>query len=73
MSKELFSFSKGWSQVHNGDVPTCRAKLMQALNIKTRAAFLNRLRGEIEPKVSEAKAIEKVFAEFGIKEVWGIE
>lgn len=44
---------------------------MEALGITTRMAFLNRLRGDVEPKVSEAKAIESIFAEFGIKEVWG--
>lgn len=71
MSKELFSFNKGWSQVKNGDIPECRNKLMTALNIKTRAAFLNRLKGDVEPKVSEVKAIEDVFAEFGIKDIWG--
>lgn len=72
MSKE-FSFNKGWSQVKNGDMSECRKKLMAALNVKTRAAFLNRLKGEVEPKISEAKAIEDVFAKYGIKEVWGID
>lgn len=57
MSKELFSFNKGWSQVKNGDIPECRNKLMAALNIKTRAAFLNRLKGDVEPKVSEVKVL----------------
>lgn len=71
MSKEQFSFNKGWSQVKNGDLRKCRKKLMEALGITTRMAFLNRLRGDVEPKVSEAKAIESIFAELGIKEVWG--
>lgn len=71
MSKELFSFNKGWLQVKNCDITECRNKLMSALNIKTRAAFLNRLKGDVEPKVSEVKAIEDVFAEYGIKDVWG--
>lgn len=71
MSKEQFSFNKGWSQVKNGDVRKCKKRLMDALGIKTRVAFLNRLKGEVEPKVSEAKAIEAIFAEYGIKEVWG--
>lgn len=71
MSKEQFSFNKGWSQVRNGDVRKCRKKLMDALGIKTRMAFLNRLKGEVEPKISEVRAIEAVFAEFGIKDIWG--
>lgn len=71
MSEEQFSFNKGWLQVKNGDIAECRKKLMVALNINTRMAFLNRLKGGVEPKVSEARAIEKVFAEYGITDVWG--
>lgn len=73
MSKELFSFQKGWSQVKNGDLDECRKKLMAAMNITTRASWGKRLKGEIEPKISEVRAIESVFAEYGIKQVWGIE
>lgn len=66
-----FSFHKGWSQVRQGDAAAVRSKLMAALNITTRMAFLDRLNGKVEPKVSEAKAIEEIFAEYGIKQVWG--
>lgn len=72
MSKEQFSFNKGWSQVKNGDISKCRNKLMEVLGIKTRAAFLNRLKGDVEPKVSEVRAIESVFAEYGITDIWGV-
>mgnify|MGYP006878430950 CR=1 FL=1 len=72
MSKEQFSFNKGWSQVKNGDMSECRNKLMEVLGIKSRAAFLNRLKGDVEPKVSEVRAIESVFAEYGIKDIWGV-
>ena len=44
---------------------------MAALNLKTRNTFYIRLRGEIEPKVSEAEAIEAIFKDYGITEVWG--
>lgn len=71
MSKKDFSFELGWSQVRNGDIRAVRKKLMEALNLTTRAAFLNRKRGDVEPKMSEIKAIESVFAEYGIKKVWG--
>ena len=39
--------------------------------MKTRNTFYIRMRGEIEPKVSEAEAIEKIFSEYGITDVWG--
>lgn len=71
MCKKEFSFERGWSQVKNGDAATVREKLMMALNLTTRAAFLNRKRGDVEPKMSEIKAIESVFAEYGITDIWG--
>ena len=66
-----FSFQKGWSQVKQGDAATVRSKLMIALNITTRMAFLDRLNGKVEPKVTEHRAIEDVFAEYSITEIWG--
>lgn len=72
MSKEHFAFLLGWSQVKNGDLPKVRKELMNVLGVKTRAAFLNRMKGDVEPKVSEAKAIEETFAKYGVKNVWGI-
>lgn len=71
MSREQFSFEKGWMQIKNGDIRECRDKIMNAIGIKTRVAWHNRLRGDVEPKISEVKAIESVFAEYGITEVWG--
>lgn len=66
-----YAFVRGWLQVKNGDLNACREKLMNGLCILTRAAFLNRLNGKVEPKISEKKIIESIFAEFGITEVWG--
>lgn len=72
MSKENFAFQLGWSQVRNKDVQIVRKELMKVLGVTTRAAFLARLKGDVEPKVSEAKAIEETFAKYGVKNVWGI-
>ena len=69
--KREFSFQKGWSQVKQGEVSAVRAKLMTALSITTRMAFLNRLNGSVEPKVTEHEAIERIFKEHGITEIWG--
>ena len=71
MSNEQFSFNKGWSQVKNGDIRECRKELMDAVGVTTRAAFLQRLKGNVIPNVLEARNVEKVFAKYGIKEVWG--
>lgn len=66
-----FSFKQGWLQVQQKDARTVKQKIMERLGITTRVSWEKRLKGEIEPKVSEAKAIEDVFAEYKIKNVWG--
>lgn len=70
-----FSFLKGWSQVRQKDVKEVKQKIMSVLKLKpdSRVAFSRRLNGHVEPKVSEAKAIEEIFAEYGITEPWGTE
>ena len=66
-----FSFQKGWAQVKQGDAREVRKKLMEVLCIKTNVSFYERLRGEIEPRISEHEAIEGVFSEYGITGIWG--
>lgn len=68
-----FSFLKGWLQVRQNDANELKSKIMGALGIKTNKGFKDRLNGYVEPKVSEAKAIEEIFAEYGITEPWGTE
>ena len=68
-----YSFRRGWSQVKNSDVRQCRADIMAALGLVTRMAFLKRLNGNVEPRISEYKAIEAVFAKYGITDIWGAE
>ena len=66
-----FSFRKAWGQVPKNKAEEVRKRIMDALGMKTRNTFYIRLRGEIEPKVSEAEAIEAIFKDYGITEVWG--
>ena len=68
---ERFSFKKGYSLVAHKDLPDVRKKIMKALNLNSRASWKLRLDGTVEPKVSEAEAIEDIFREYGITEVWG--
>lgn len=70
---EKFSFKKGYSQVRQIDAPVVKERIMNSLGLTTRAAWRQRLLGIVEPKVSEAEAIEKIFKEFGITEIWGAE
>jgi len=66
-----FSFRKGFGQVQMKDLQEVKSELMTALNIKTRYAWGQRLKGEVEPRISEAQAIEAIFAKRGIKDIWG--
>lgn len=71
MEENEYSFKKGFNQVQIGKTSEVKEKLMSVLSITTRASWSSRLNGRIVPKVSEAQAIEKVFAEYGIKQIWG--
>ena len=66
-----YSFRNGWSQVKQGDARAVKSKVMEVLGVNTRAGFHVRLNGMIEPKISEYNDIERVFAEYGITDVWG--
>lgn len=66
-----YSFKRGYDQVQRKDLEAVRQDIMAVLNLKTNAAFLQRLKGRVEPKVGEAAAIEKIFKEKGITKIWG--
>lgn len=66
-----FSFKLGFSQVKRKDAKEVRERIMEALGLTTRASWYARLNGGVEPKVSEARAIEEVFTKYGITKVWG--
>lgn len=72
-SKTNFSFRKGWNQLTVEQSRKVRDKIISALNLKYRTSFYYRLNGNCEPTVSEAKAIEKIFKSYGIKDIWGNE
>lgn len=68
-----YSFRRGYLQVKQKDAQQVKELLMRDLCIKSHPSWQSRLFGRIEPKVSEAQAIENIFAEYGIKDIWGLE
>ncbi len=68
-----YGFRRGYSQVRQKDAKKVMEQIKKALGITTNVSWNARLNGKVEPKMSEAKAIEEVFAEYGITEVWGSE
>lgn len=69
--KQSFSFKKGWNQLKVGETSEVRQKIMKALGVKVPSTFYYRLNGRCEPTISEARAIEDIFKEYGITKVWG--
>ena len=58
-------------QLRQIDTEAVKARIMKALGITTRTPWSHRLNGHIEPKVSEVRAIEAIFADYGITDIWG--
>ena len=63
-------FLKGIGQIKEKDSAVVRNELMEALGVISRMSLSNYSRGLIEPKVSQANAIEQVFNKYGITEIW---
>ncbi|MEG1899429.1 MAG: hypothetical protein RR183_07120 [Bacteroidales bacterium] len=66
-----YSFKKGYNQVPVSKSKEIKKLIMSALNISTTPSWSARLKGDIEPKISEYNAIEKIFREIGITDIWG--
>jgi hypothetical protein len=68
-----FSFKRGFGQIKQKDIPKVRKELMDALGVNTRMSLSMYMRGLTEPRISQAEAVEKVFANYDITEIWGDE
>ena len=68
---EEFSFQNGWSQLRQKDVAECKEKIMVALGLTTRSGLGYRRNGDVGYTPAEQEAVERIFAEYGITEVWG--
>ncbi|HPD25021.1 MAG TPA: hypothetical protein PK285_11540 [Bacteroidales bacterium] len=65
-----YGFEKGWKQVQLKDVSKIKRELMDAFGINNNVSFLKRLKGDIEPKISQVEEIEKIFHKYGITDIW---
>lgn len=64
-------FNKGYKQLSLKDEPQARIELNAALGLNNRVSLWNYRNGTVEPKASQAAAIEAIFAKYGITDVWG--
>lgn len=65
------TFKRGINNTPIRHIRAVRQELMAALGITTRPALLARIKGDVEPKVSEVEKIEAVFEKYGIVDIWG--
>lgn len=72
ISHPEFAFKRGFMQIQQKDITRCKDEIMTVLGITTRATWLNRLNGRVEPKMSEITGIESVFSRYGITDIWGL-
>jgi hypothetical protein len=80
MLKKMYKNERGIKQVFiqervfTSSTGRCRKNKggdMNALGVTTRSAWMLRLNGRIEPRVSEAQLIEAVLNKYGITDIWG--
>lgn len=65
-------FRSGLNQVKVGDYKEVVEEIKKALGINNRNSFYAYRDGAIEPKVTQAEAVEGVFNRFGVtKNIWG--
>ena len=69
--REQFAFVRGMNRVPAMHVVDCKNEICATLGWNNRTSWYKHLYGEIEPRVSEAQAIEQVFAKYGVTDVWG--
>jgi hypothetical protein len=68
---EKFSFKRGWRQVRRKDSKAVQERIMMVLGVHTAMSWSRYLNGRIEPRITEYKAINAIFGEYGITDVWG--
>lgn len=65
-------FWNGYRQLRTIDIPAARAAIKAAIGITNDLTFRNYRYGIIEPKASQAVAIERIFNAYGITtNIWG--
>ena len=65
-------FNAGFMQLRQIDVEAATKELWQALGINNRNTFAAYKFGRIEPKASQAVAVELVFRKYGVTtNIWG--
>lgn len=70
---ENHAFLRGWNKLPFGSVETVQGKIMDALSVNSRTQFWRHLNGQTRHSKAECEAIEKIFSEAGVIDIWGME
>jgi len=70
--KPEYSFKRGWVQRRAMDTLEIKTRIMRLLDITTDVGFNNRMYGYVNYNNAEKEAVERIFNEFGITDVWGV-
>ena len=70
LEKQKTSFKCAYERVAMGDKRDFLYRLKKVLNVVSDGAAYQYIRGIREPKMTEAIAIEQLFAEYGIEMNW---
>ncbi len=67
-----WSFKKGYNNLRKCDQEVVKNEIMQFLGITTRMSFNRRLRGIVDPKISEYNFITTAIHQRGVakKDIW---
>lgn len=66
-------FMKGLNQLRVGDYKDAVKDIKAALGINNRNSYYNYRDGKIEPKATQAEAVEGVFNKYGVTtNIWGV-
>lgn len=71
-NKKATAFRKGWLHLDPQHQEAVKAAIMQVLEVNTYASFLNYKNGKREMKKSQANAVEEIFAEYNVTDIWGM-
>lgn len=65
-----YGFKRGWNKANSAQKKSLMKGLMKIYEITTVQAVYARIRGDVEPRVSQADATERLFEKHNITDIW---
>ena len=68
---KCYAFKKGFLRLSTNDKKKFMKAAMRIFKVQSENSFYEYCRGSREPKISQAVALEKLFAKYHVTEIWG--